>query len=217
MAESAIRSSKTSVPGACRLLLLLAIQNADKAAKPASFEHRLAMMSLFGQELYDQTQSPVDIAVTKEPYFHHKAAAIDKSTVYPGEVEQVYLTGFDTLIRLFNTKYYPPEHKLTVLEPFLSRHRVRVTYRTETDKQEERRKQRKYVSDIGDGKRDDEGAKPEWADRIELVEGRRDGERIVSSTLARKAAKSSPEELKDFVTKAVEKYVKDEKLYLEDD
>src|SRR5271154_5614845 len=33
------------------VLLLLAIQNADKAAKPASFPHRLAMMELLAREI----------------------------------------------------------------------------------------------------------------------------------------------------------------------
>jgi len=64
--------------GSCpkRLLLLLATQNADKASKPASFEHRLAMMTLFAQDLQSHLRNsnaasghpevaPVDIGVTR--------------------------------------------------------------------------------------------------------------------------------------------------------
>jgi hypothetical protein len=32
-------------------------------------------------------------------------------------LEQVHLTGYDTLIRIFNSKYYPPEHTLKPLRP----------------------------------------------------------------------------------------------------
>ena len=117
IAKSALKYDKGAKPH--RLILLLATQNADKAPKPASFENRLAMMTLFAQELERESAVPVDVAVTKLPYFHDKATSVDDSGVYQGEPEQVHLTGFDTVIRIFDTKYYPPDHNFRVLEPFL--------------------------------------------------------------------------------------------------
>lgn len=219
MATSALQCDQGAKPH--RLLLLFATQNADKAPKPASFEDRLVMMTLFAQALHDETgkslkegRPAVDIGLTKLPYYHDKAASIDESGVYEGQPQQVHLTGFDSIIRIFNTKYYPPDHTFAVLEPFLSKHRLRVTYRPD-DEWGGREEQRKYVQEIADGKREKEGAKPEWADRIQLVEGKAEGEEVVSSTLARKAAKIDPKSLEKYVPRMVQDWIISEKLYLE--
>jgi nicotinamide-nucleotide adenylyltransferase len=204
-----------------RLLLLLATQNADKAIKPASMEDRLVMMTLFAHELlYDVEQqgiSPlIDVGLVKQPYFHDKATAVDESGLYQGSPQQVHLIGFDTLIRIFNTKYYPPVHKLRVLQPFLSKHRLRATYRTEGE-WGSREGQDQYVQDIANGKRLGEGAQSEWAEHLALVEGRQEGEDVVSSTLARKSAKSDPDQLDKYVMPTVREWIVSEKLYLEED
>ncbi|KAL8657402.1 MAG: hypothetical protein Q9226_001962, partial [Calogaya cf. arnoldii] len=139
-----------------RLLLLLATQNADKAPKPAAFEQRVAMMTILAQDILDQYNSSnsaksqdssadeeplaVDIGVTKHPYFHNKAISIDESDHYSSpssttgkqlQPQQVHLLGFDSLIRLLDTKYYPPTHTLDPLSDLFDKHRVRVTRRTE--------------------------------------------------------------------------------------
>jgi nicotinamide-nucleotide adenylyltransferase len=219
IATSALQCDKGATPH--RLLLLFATQNADKAPKPASFEDRLVMMTLFAQELQYESgrrlkadRTAVDIGVTKLPYYHDKAISTDESGVYDGQPQQVHLTGFDSIIRIFNAKYYPPTHTFAPLEPFLSKHRLRVTYRTD-DQWGGREEQRKYVQDIADGKREKEGAKHEWASRIELVEGKADGEEVVSSTQARKAAKEDPRSLGKYVTPTVQAWILSEKLYLE--
>jgi nicotinamide-nucleotide adenylyltransferase len=203
-----------------RLLLLLATQNADKATKPASLADRLVMMTLFAHELlYDvKQQFPllIDVGLVKQPYFHDKAAAIDESGVYPGSLHQVHLIGFDTLVRIFNTKYYPPDHNLRVLDPFLSKHRLRTTYRTD-DEWGGRQEQDQYIQDIANGKRDDEGARREWARQLTLVEGRQKGEDVVSSTLARAAARKSPVQLDKYVMPTVRDWIVSEKLYLKDE
>ncbi len=214
--ESALNYDHGPIPH--RLLLLFATQNADKAPKPASFEDRLVMMTLFAQELQRElgrgSKLAVDIGVTKLPYYHDKAVSIDESGVYDGEPEQVHTTGFDSLIRIFNAKYYPPDHRFDVLEPFLSRHRLRVSYRPD-DEWGGREEQKQYVQDIADGKLEDKGGKREWADRIQLVEGKAEGDEVVSSTLARKAAKNDPRSLSKYVTPSVMEWIISEKLYLE--
>ncbi|KAJ5171581.1 Cytidylyltransferase [Penicillium coprophilum] len=199
-----------------RLLLLLATQNADKPSKPASFEDRLVMMELFARDLRAHLESSpafagsgfthgietlplIDIGVTKKPYFVDKAAAIEASGSYPVALEQVHLTGYDTLIRILDPKYYPPEHTLKPLEPFLSKHRLRVTMRP---------------SDEGD--RDGEGMRREWAERIQLVDGRAPTERAVSSTRAREASKTAPRNLDWLVPEQVRQFVLSEHPYSED-
>ena len=204
-----------------RLLLLLATHNADKANKPASMEDRLVMMTLFAHELLHDVQqqglSPlIDVGLVKQPYFHDKAAAVDESDVYQGAPQQVHLIGFDTLIRIFNTKYYPPEHKLRVLQPFLSKHRLRATYRTD-DEWGTRGGQDQYVQDIAHGKRLDDGAQHEWVGHIAFVEGHREGEDAVSSTLARRTAKNDPAQLDKYVMPTIREWIISEKLYLDGD
>ena len=210
-----------------RLLLLLATQNADKPSKPASFEDRLVMMNLFAQDLHAQLRShqgghggsggnntlSIDIGVTKKPYFIDKAAAIASSDSYPESLEQVHLTGFDTLIRIFDAKYYPPEHTLRPLQPFLSRHRMRVTLRPDSD-WGGREEQESFLSHLAQGGREDEGGKREWAAQITLVEGKKEGEEVVSSTKARDAAQQqNAETLKKQVTGSVSYWIISESLY----
>ncbi|KAK0651039.1 cytidylyltransferase [Cercophora newfieldiana] len=217
MATSAFETA--SRPPESRLLLLLAINNADKAAKPAAFEQRLAMMWAFAADvqqalraLLPQTEPtsvpsgvvipPVDIALSTKPYFHDKSAAIAESEFYNPEgadgkgkdTEQVILTGYDTLIRIFNPKYYTvPEGGLQpgekpmqrALGPLMRRAKLRVTMRVD-DEWGGGAEQQAYLKDlvIGDGFAR-VGGRREWGERIELVEGSRE---VVSSTYARVAA-----------------------------
>lgn len=223
-----------------RLLLLLATQNADKAPKPAAFEQRLAMMKIFADELVESVITPkkwyqkdglkegdvvVDVGVTKEARFVDKASVIEKYWDYTyvdtegvrRPVEQVHLTGFDTLVRLLDTKYYAPDHTLQPLEGLFEKHRVRVTRRTD-DAWGGRVEQDQYMKKLGRGEREAEGGKREWSEKIEMVEGRKEGEEIVSSTKVREAAKVGDEEaLKQLVTDGVAKWIRDEKLYLHGD
>ncbi|KAL4906493.1 hypothetical protein BDW74DRAFT_133583 [Aspergillus multicolor] len=206
----------------CRVLLLLATQNADKPSKPASFEDRLIMMQLCAQELLTFLESDVpaadlpviDIGVTKKPYFVDKATAIETAGVYPDGTRQVHLTGYDTLIRIFNTKYYPPEHTLKPLEPFLSKHKLRVTIRP-ADEWGGKAEQEAYVADLAQGGRGSEGGKREWAQHIQLVEGRKADERAVSSTKAREATQTNPQDLDWLVPVKIRDFILSEQPYSE--
>lgn len=214
-----------------RLLLLLATQNADKAPKPANFEQRLAMMALFADELVQRMRSldeekggiggqvvVVDVGVTKSPLYLDKASVMDQSGQY-GEIgggpEQVHLTGFDSLIRLLDPKYYPPNHNLEQLESLFSKHRIRVTRRTE-DKWGGRKEQDAYLKALADGERESEGVNTEWASRIDLVEGQQEGDEIISSTKVRVASKNGDKDtLEQLVPRAIANFVFQEKLYQE--
>lgn len=160
----------------------------------------------------------VDVAVTKKPFFMDKAQSIDDAGVYGG-AQQVHVTGWDTIIRIFNSKYYPKDQKLRVLDPFLSKHRLRVCYRVGGDGSGggdvSREEQEAYVEAVGDGSREEEGMKSEWRKMIELVD---DAESVkgVSSTDSRKAAQEGrKEDLAKLVGERVAEYVISEKLYAE--
>lgn len=194
------------------------------------------MMNIFAQELRwtlkeksegNVNEEPnlsndviVDVGVTKKPYFHDKAIAIDDSGSYKSPEtgagpEQVYLIGFDTLIRLLDSKYYSPEQSLHALDPFFEKHRIRVTPRTD-EGYGGRDEQALYVRALADGKREDEGGRKEWASKIELVEGRRAGEETVSSTKVREAVgKGDHEALGRFVTERVMHFILDYRLYVD--
>lgn len=221
------------VPRTARLLLLLATQNADKPTKPALFEDRLVMMNLFGRDLLDslgQTYTnssktgdgnddgnssngsrnvAVDIGVTPLPYFIDKASSISLSNIYaPPDIQQIHLTGYDTLIRIFEPKYYPPSHTLEPLTSFLERHRLRVTMRPD-DGWGGGEDQTRFLEGLRGGALEAVGGKKEWAGRIEMVEGITDGEKgAVSSTRARALAVAGDREgLARLVTARVAAYM----------
>ncbi|EKD13677.1 cytidylyltransferase family protein [Drepanopeziza brunnea f. sp. 'multigermtubi' MB_m1] len=229
---SALKSSPGS-PNPPRVLLLLAIQNADKAPKPASFEERLAMMQVFAEDVIDDITSSsqskrglqqhscqvgIDIGLTKLPYFADKALHISPSEAYPlQDTEQVHLIGYDTLVRCLDTKYYPPAHTLAPLQPFLAKHKLRVTYRAD-DEWGDKAAQTKFLSDVGEGSLESLGGLREWVvdKRIEMVEGRKEGEEVISSTKVREAAKLRDEEkLGSLVTPGIRKWILTEGLYTE--
>lgn len=96
------------------------------APKPAPFDDRLAMMLLLAADIsalsFPSTpaRATVDIALTKHARFLDKAAALRSE--YPGARELVFLTGFDTLVRIFDPRYYPEAgHRLDGLAAFFER------------------------------------------------------------------------------------------------
>ncbi|KAG7079888.1 cytidylyltransferase family protein [Colletotrichum scovillei] len=220
--------------GAVRLLLLLAVNNADKKPKPAAFEVRLGMMYAFAEDLRDEVRKrggegaeeeqrrqqqqediEVDLGLTTMPYFHDKSQAISDTGFYArgdggGEPEQVYLAGYDTLIRIFNPKYYNASSSSSspggtaaeeaeapirrALDPFLGRSRLRITMRTD-DEWGGEGEQAAYLKGLRDGGLEDVGGRGTWAERVEMVRGRDEGEEVVSSTKVREAASKRDEEM----------------------
>lgn len=180
-------------------------------------------MEIFASSLVSETEQKVeglgiDIGVTKLPYFADKAKSIEDSELYPSSTQQVHLLGYDTLTRLLSTKYYPPTHTLQPLHPFLDKHRLLVTYRADDD-WGTKSEQDEYLRDIEKGKREGDGAKREWVSegKIRMVEGRREGEEVISSTIVREAAKKGDREaLEKLVTKGVGEWGLEERLYSDD-
>ncbi|KAK1625607.1 hypothetical protein BDP81DRAFT_474107 [Colletotrichum phormii] len=221
--------------GSVRLLLLLAVNNADKKPKPAAFEVRLGMMYAFAADLRDELKRTgveeassresmkgaetlqeeeeeveVDLGLTTMPYFHDKSQAISDTGFYAqggeGEPEQVYLAGYDTLIRICNPKYYSAPSSAegaaaeavapirSALDPFLNRSKLRITMRTD-DEWGGEGEQVAYLQSLRDGGLEGVGGRGRWAERVEMVRGREVGEEVVSSTKVREAASAGDDEV----------------------
>lgn len=199
MATSAVRAAaahRGQSPRDIRLLLLLAVNNADKKPKAAAFPFRMEMMRLFAQDLLRETTAvagagpslgeeglAVDLGLTLCPYFHDKSRAIAASGVYGEETEHVVLAGFDTLIRIFDPKYYKDGMR-AALDPFFARARLRITMRTD-DEWGGEAEQLEYLRGLRDGKLENAGGRTSWCDGVDMVAGSAE---VVSSTKAREAA-----------------------------
>ncbi|KAH6885709.1 hypothetical protein B0T10DRAFT_608161 [Thelonectria olida] len=175
MARDALGATKEQ--GARRLLLLLSVNNADKAPKPASFPLRLGMMDAMGRELLEELQEDVeiDVAVTTMAFFHDKARAIAQSGFYPSAPTQVFLAGFDTLVRIFNPKYYP-DGMQAALDPLFAAARLRVTTRPD-EQWGGTEEQRAEVERLATGGLEDVGGRRAWMERVDVVEGGEEGDR----------------------------------------
>ena len=210
-----------------RLLLLFAVANADKAPSPASFEQRLALMTVFARDLQDSLQQdsqkyssvPIDIGVTKLPYYTDKSRAIETEGQewYPDKPHHIHLIGYDTLTRFFGAKYYkdfnPP---FSALSPYFDAgHQLRVTLRPD-DAYGTVDEQKAFVKKLENGDLATDGGKPEWAKQVELVPA--NAQVGVSSTKIRNAAKASDwETVGQLCTPGVAEWVQQEGLYQSND
>lgn len=233
LASSAVSSA--SSPLSSRLLLLFSTHNADKAPSPASFVHRIAMMILFAEDLQTHlsgrksasTAIPIDIGLTKAPYYTDKSTAIMKEDppVYPSKPTHIHLMGYDTLTRFLATKYYQNFHPpLSALSPFFGAgHRLLVLLRPESssdnavtgDTEEE---QRNYISNLSQGSLENGGFKKTWAHQIGILEGDDVTDSIgISSTAIRKAAKRNDRrEVNRMCTPGVAAWIREMRLYEDD-
>lgn len=196
MAKTALKASASSSSSAdsSRLLLLLAVQNADKPPKPAGFPARLCMMEGFARDLLQNQResletSEIDLAVTTMPYFFGKARAI--AEVYPG-VEQVFLTGYDTVVRIFDPKYYAHGEMDKAMGEFFENSRLQVTLRPD-DKWGTSEEQKSEISKLVG----------QWALKVDVVEGS-DGVGI-SSSKVRESIKSG--QIEDMVCQEVKDWI----------
>ncbi|KAK9370162.1 hypothetical protein V1509DRAFT_616875 [Lipomyces kononenkoae] len=219
------------------VLLLLAVQNADKSAAPALLWDRLSMMERFSFEVDKAATAAtakaavdndncrrinrvnVAVGITEYPRFVDKAEAVFNK--FPGVEEQIYLTGYDTLIRLLDSKYYPDQSLQEALENFMNRCKI-VCYIRDNPKWGTAAEQVQFVEDIRAGKKTD--IPQHWADRIWLLSytdhdtsNNKQDLSIVSSTAARFASKHGKSTegltLDDIVPPSVVRYIIDNELY----
>ena len=85
------------------ILLCLAKSNVDKGVFGFSLADRLLMLKKHAMQQVD-----FSVAVCSHGRFVDKIKAI--KTIYPPQTSCLFITGFDTLIRLFDSKYYTDMH-----------------------------------------------------------------------------------------------------------
>ncbi|KAH7389653.1 hypothetical protein DE146DRAFT_173046 [Phaeosphaeria sp. MPI-PUGE-AT-0046c] len=237
LATRALQQHASCEAAPCRLLLLFSTHNADKAPSPASFVQRIALMTVFAQDLSlhlkstSSAQQPgiadisIDIGLTKEPYYSDKSDAIQetKPPFYPSNPMHVHLVGYDTLIRFCNPKYYPKyDPPLSALKPFFDAgHKLRVTQRPSDPSDEASDEfgtideQEQYLQRLRDGQQETAGFKPAWGNSIDMAPA--DKGVGVSSTRVRKAAKDGNwHVVSELCTEGVAAWLKDQALYSED-
>lgn len=135
---------KTQIP----LILLLLVKNADKGHTTSVEEisHRLEMMLLMADYLHENLGVHVTVAVTNHAKFVDKSSSVLsylklEYSQYVQQLKLTFLVGFDTLLRIFDPKYYVPDKLLDSLNEFmqttdlfcLTRNDKLVSYQNQVD------------------------------------------------------------------------------------
>ena len=171
----------------------------------------------------------VDVGITKHPYYSDKALAISQSNFYnggngttTGVQEQIHLLGFDSLVRLLDSKYYAPHHTLEGLSEFFNISKVMVRLRGGAEGSSGQwgsiEEQRRWIDGL-DGKGgllEQRGGKAEWIDRIEVEEADEKVEAVSSTKVREAVRKDDWGTLNGLVLADVAAYVRSEGLYQDD-
>lgn len=88
--------------GPSQVILMLSINNVDKAAQPELFEVRVQLMELMAGYLRQRSVAS-SVCLTKHAKFVDKYKALRLELP---EQQLVFLVGQDTIVRIFNPKYY---------------------------------------------------------------------------------------------------------------
>lgn len=197
------------------LLLLFATANADKPSPEdvLSYAHRIDMMDLFAKDIGWRN---TDLGITVHPKFVDKYTVIKAKYPHVGRI--VFLTGFDTLVRIIDPVYYGgPESMAVSLGDFmkgawifaLTRKPDAVSKTPETLKDIDQ--QRTLIDNIRSGKVP--GIPPFWADHVVLSisDPETDG---VSSSAARLALKQG-QDASRLVSNRIRDYALNSGLYSE--
>lgn len=163
-----------------QVLLLLSVNNADKAPKPASFDKRMKMMSLLADMLHEDGMA-VSVGITVHGKYVDKYSVL--RDVYESASVMSFLVGFDTLVRIFDSKYYSPQIPAEALKEFMSSTELCCLTRVGDHT---RRKQIEYATDIIQGIYEPMIPRG-WGHKIHIIENDKRVESISSSAI-RKAA-----------------------------
>jgi nicotinic acid mononucleotide adenylyltransferase len=99
MAHAALLREGRRVFPAQETLLLLATANVDKSGEGLPLERRFDLLLRFAE-----SRSDMSVAAVAHGRFVDKMEAI--RVAYPSDIRLIFLLGFDTLVRLFDPKYY---------------------------------------------------------------------------------------------------------------
>ncbi|QLL31183.1 hypothetical protein HG536_0B00440 [Torulaspora globosa] len=170
-----------------QVLLLLAVNNADKAAAPASFDKRMEMMCLMA-DLLHKNGSAVSVGITDYAKYVDKDIILRKH--YKDARTISFLVGFDTIVRIFAPKYYYPRLPSEALESFMASTELCCLTREGNHNLEE---QMKYSSDISNGVYEPNIPKS-WGAKIHMMENDKIFESISSSAIRKAIAEGQTSE-----------------------
>lgn len=177
------------------------------------------MMMVFAEDIVKRMQAhgaDVDVGLTTKPYYNDKSEAIEKASAYSDSPQHIHLVGYDTFVRIFEPKYYkghnPP---LSALTGFFNVHGLRITSRPR-EQWGESREQNKFWQRLADGDMEADGAKREWADRIEMVESEPDGVGISSTNIRKAVGQNDWDTVRRMCTENVAGWMDEMKLYAEE-
>lgn len=123
-AHAALLAVAGGVPGVTGTAALLTTRNVDKGIFGASLEHRAAMLVALTREGHAGA-----VLAANAARFADQGPAL--RAAFPG-VAFDFIAGYDTLVRIFEPKYYAGEAAMhTDLEVFFAHHRLIVTNRGE--------------------------------------------------------------------------------------
>ncbi|CUS24267.1 LAQU0S15e00694g1_1 [Lachancea quebecensis] len=159
-----------------QVVLLLSINNADKEIKPASLDKRMDMMCIMA-DLLSKNSLPVSVGITKYAKFFEKSAAICKGLGHSPKI--TYLVGFDTIVRVFDSKYYAPLSVADALRDFMSDTEFFCLTR---DGETAVQQQLQYPRDIAEGTYEPNIPKS-WNSKIVVEKGDESFSHISSSSL----------------------------------
>ncbi|VEU24342.1 DEKNAAC105643 [Brettanomyces naardenensis] len=201
------------------VLLLLSLNNADKKqADLSSYVHRLEMVKLLAGHISDDYGLACAIGLTDKSLFVDKMHAIGEGlkrefpTRY-NAINMTFLLGFDTLVRLLDSKYYEGNSLEETLGPFFDRSSCFVLSRD--GKEYSQQYQKEYVEKIRSGKFDGQ-IPPSWADHIFIVSGD-DSLLSVSSSEVRALAGKGDDNWERYTFADIAEYIKSKGLYRADD
>ena len=130
------------------ILLLFSIENADKQNNLSidTYVHRINMIDLMTKYIDQELGLACGIGLIKSSLFIDKSNLInDWLSGYTSEgkekISQFFLLGYDTVIRLFNMKYYPNSDNINeALKPLFDNSKICVFLR-KSDKSDEDEKE----------------------------------------------------------------------------
>ncbi|GMM38915.1 nicotinamide-nucleotide adenylyltransferase [Saccharomycopsis crataegensis] len=172
-------------PNLNTIVLSLSVNNADKIhPKPESFDKRLQMIDLLSKDLYKINGENVSVLIclTKLAKFTDKYEELKKYLSLPDSGDDIvvkslkklqeadrlnlaFLLGFDTLIRIFDSKYYKPKTIDESLNEFIQGSELVCLARDNGN--DDILSQEAYIESIKSGEID--GVPKHWASRIVIL------------------------------------------------
>lgn len=195
------------------LLLLLSVKNADKLTPlPAALEERIDMMCLMADHLNRTHNVRVGVGLTKHAKFVDKSSSTIKHFARNNKpLKLTFSVGFDTLIRIFNPKYYLPYTLKESLNTFMECTDIFCLTRSDDDSSFQ--EQLVYVNDIKIGKKIEIPNK--WANSIYLKHKQDDLDKLseISSSNIRKQVTQKNHNWENKVIPEIKDYIKSNNLY----